>query len=91
MLIPTVSLIIQSYCYVPKKVRVSSTHCLTAKIHNKIELENIATNHSSDIDYKDFINIYRKCTSEPYSFLTIDTTLPATNSLRFRKNLLDSL
>ena len=37
------------------------------------------------------MNIYRKCTSEPYSFLTIDTTLPADDPLRFRKNLLDSL
>ena len=81
----------QSYCYVPKKFRISSTHYLTAKTHNKIELENIATNHSTDIDYKDFINIYRKCASEPYSLLTIDTTLPANNSLRLRKNLLDSL
>ena len=51
----------------------------------------IATNHSADIDYKDFMKIYRKCTNEPYSFLTIDTTLPANNSLRFRKNLLDPL
>ena len=61
------------------------------KIHNKRELQNIATNHSADIDYKDFMKIYRKCTSEPNSFLTIDTTLPASNSLRFRKNLLASL
>ena len=51
----------------------------------------IATNHSADIDYKDFMKIYRKCKNEPYSFLTIDTTLPANNSLRFRKNLLDPL
>ena len=61
------------------------------KIHNKIELENIATNHSADIYYKDFINVYRKCTNKPYSFLAIDTTLPANNPLIFRKNLLDSL
>ena len=61
------------------------------KIHNKRELQNIATNHSADIDYKDFMKIYRKCTSEPNSFMTIDTTLPASNSLRFRKNLLAPL
>ena len=59
------------------------------KIHNKRELQQIATNHSADIDYKDFMKIYWKCTSEPYSFLTIDSTLPASNSLRFRKNILD--
>ena len=61
------------------------------KIHNKRELQNIAINHSADIDYKDFMKIYRKCTSKPYSFLTIDTTLPADNPLRFRKNLLNPL
>ena len=60
------------------------------KIHNQSELKNIAINHSADIDYKDFM-IYRYCTNEPYCFLTIDTTLPADDLLRFRKNLLDSL
>ena len=49
------------------------------KIHNKRELQNIATDHSADIDYKDFLKIYRNCTKEPCSFLTIDTTLPADN------------
>ena len=61
------------------------------KIHNKRELQNVAINHSADIDYKDFMNIYSKCTSKPYSFLTIDTTLPADNPLRFTKNLLNPL
>ena len=58
------------------------------KIHKKRELKNIAINHSADIDYKNFMNIYKKCTSESYSFLTIDAILPASNPLRFRKNLL---
>ena len=53
------------------------------KIHNKRELQSIVTDHSADIDYEDFMKIYRKCTSEPYSFLTIDTTLPANSSLIF--------
>ena len=82
--------ITQSYFSVPKEVRLNSTHYLIMKIHNKRELPNIAINHSGDIDYKDFMKIYRKCTKEPYSFLTIDTTLPANNSLRFRKSILDS-
>ena len=41
------------------------------KINNRKELQNIAINHSGDIDYKDFMTIYRECTKEPYSFLTI--------------------
>ena len=58
------------------------------KISNKRELQNIAINHFADIDYKDFMKIYRECTKEPYSFLIIDTTIPASDPLRFRKNLL---
>ena len=55
------------------------------KIHNKKELQNIAISHSADIDYKDFLKIHRNCTEEPYSFLTIDITLPAENAMRVRK------
>ena len=82
--------ITQSYSSVPKDVRLNSTHYLIMKINNRKELQNIAINHSADIDYKDFRNVYRKCTKEPYNFLTIDTTLPASDPLRFRKNLFDS-
>ena len=83
--------ITQSYFSVPKDVRLNSTHYLIMKINNKRELQNIATNHSADIDYKVSIKIYWECTKEPYKFLTIDTTLPSTNTLRFRKNLFDTL
>ena len=58
------------------------------KISNKKELQNIAINHSADIDYNDFVKIYRECIREPYSFLTINTTLPASDPLRFRNVLL---
>ena len=58
------------------------------KIPNKRELQQIDLNHSSDIDFKDFIKIFIKYTTEPYSFLINDTTLPSDNPLRFRKNLL---
>ena len=61
------------------------------KINNKRELQNIGINHSADIDYKDFMKIYRQCKKEPFIFMTIDTTLPASNTLRFRKNLFDTL
>ena len=55
---------------------------------NKKELQQIALNLSSDIVFKDFKKIYKKCTVEPYSFLVNDTTLPSDNPLKFRKNLL---
>ena len=86
----TLVFITESYFLVPKDVRLNSTYYLIMKINSKRELQNIAINHSADIDYKDFIKIYRECTKEPYNFLTIDTTLPASDPLRFRKNLFDS-
>ena len=52
-------------------------------MNNKKELQNIAINHSADIDYQDFMKIYRECTREPFNSLTIDTTLPASNFLSF--------
>ena len=79
--------ITQSYFKFPKDVRLNTTHFFIAKIPNKRELQQIAINHSSDINTKDFANIYRKYTAEPYSFLVDDTTLPSNNPLRFRKNL----
>ena len=79
--------ITQSYFKVPKDVRLNTTHFFISKIPNKRELQQIAINHSSDINTKDFANIYRKCTAEPYSFLVNDTTLASDNPLRFRKNL----
>ena len=59
--------ITQSYFSVPKDARLNSTHYLIMKINNRKELQNIATNHSADIDYKDFIKIYTECTKELYT------------------------
>ena len=75
---------------VPKDVRLNSIHYLIMKINSKRELQNIAINHSADLDYNDFMKIYRECTKEPFNFLTIDTTLPTSDPLRFRKKLFDS-
>ena len=51
------------------------------KIANKRELQQIALNHTSDIDFKDFIRISKEYTVEPYSFLVNDTALPSDNPL----------
>ena len=69
--------ITQSYFKVPKYVRINSTHFFITRIPNKRELQQIALNHSSDIDFKVFIKTYKKCTAEPYSFSVNDTTLPS--------------
>ena len=54
------------------------------KIPNKRELQQITFNHSSNIDFRDFMNFYKNCTAKPYSFLVIDTTLQSDNSSHFR-------
>ena len=77
----------QSYFKVPKDVTLNSTHFFIMKISNKRELQQIALNHSSDIDFKDLMKIYKKCTKEPYSFLVNDTTCQSSDPLIFRHNL----
>ena len=72
----------------PKDVRLNSTHFFIMEIPNKRELQQIGLNHSSDIDFKDFMKTFKKYTAEPYYFLVNATTLPSDDPLRFRKNLL---
>ena len=62
-------------------------HDFVIKIPNKRELQQIAFNHSLQTDFPDFMNLHKKCTSNPYSFL--DTILAPDNTSRFRKNLLE--
>ena len=78
----------QSYFKVLKTIRLNATHYFIMKIPDKRELQQIASNHSSDIDFKDFMKLYKDYTKEPYSFLVNNTTLSSDNLLRFRKNLL---
>ena len=59
------------------------------KTPNKRELQQIDLNHSSEIDLKHFMKIFKKCTVEPYSFIVTNKTLPSSNPLSFRKNLLE--
>ena len=68
--------ITQSCFKVPKDVRLNSTHFFVLKIPNKRELRETALNHSSDIDFQDFLNLYKQFTAKPYSLLVNDTVLP---------------
>ena len=83
--------ITQSYFAVPKDIRLNSTHYFVIKIPSKRELQQVALNHSSNIDFQGLINLYKKCTTEPNSFWVIVTTLSTDNSSRFRKNLLETI
>ena len=72
----------------PKTRRLNTTHYFIMKIPNNRELQQIASNHLPDVDFKNFIKLYKDYNKEPYSFLVKDTTLSSDNPLRFRKNKL---
>ena len=72
-------------------MRLNSTNYFVVKIPNKREVQQIAFNHSSDIDFQYLMNLYKKCTVEPYSFLVIDNTLVSDSSSCSRKNLLERI
>ena len=71
-----------------KIVRLDSTPYFALKVPNKRELQQVAFDYSSDIDFQYFMDLYKKCTAKPYSFLVIITTLASDSSSRFRKNLI---
>ena len=80
--------ITQSYFAVPKNIRLNSTHYFVIKISNERGLQQTAFNPSSNIEFKNVMNLYKKCTAKPYSFLVIDATFASDNLSRFRISLL---
>ena len=64
-------------------IRLNATHYFVMKIPNKRELQQIASNHSTEIDLNDFIKLFKDYTKEQYSSLVNDLTLPSDNSLQF--------
>ena len=81
----------QSYFAAPKHFRLSSTHYFIMRVPKKQNLQQIAFNHSPDIEFKNFMSFYKRFTAKPYSFLNIDATLPSDNASPFRKNLLEKI
>ena len=76
----------QSCFKVSKTIRLNATHYFIMKVPNKRELQQIVSNPLSDINFKDFIRLYKDYTEELYLFLVNDTILSSDNVLRFRKN-----
>ena len=74
----------ESYFKVPKTLSMNVKYYFIMKIQNKRELQKIASNYSSNIDFKDFMKFYKDCTKQPFSFLVNDATFPSDNPLRFR-------
>ena len=65
----------QSYFKVPKTIRLNATHYFIMKTSNKRELQQVASNHLPEIDFKDFMKLHKEYTKEPCSLLVNDTTL----------------
>ena len=81
----------RNHIKVPKDIRLNTTNFFIMKIPNKRELQQIVFNHSSDIEFKDFMNLHKNSTPKPCSFLVIDATLASDNPLRFRKNFFERM
>ena len=66
----TVSLVFieQSYFAILENIILNCTYYFVMKIPNKRDLQKTAFNHSSDIDFQDFTNLYKNCTAKPNSF-----------------------
>ena len=77
----------QSYFAVPKNITLNSMHYFIVKIPIKQEIWQIASNHSSGIDFKDLMNLYKKCIAKQYSFLIIDSTLASDDFLHFLERI----
>ena len=80
----SVVFISQLYFAVPKTIRLNATPYFIMKIPNKTELQQIALNHSSDVNFKNFMKLYIVCTKEKFSFVVNNATFPSDNPLRFR-------
>ena len=77
----------QSYLAGSKDVGIDFTHYFIMKIPNKKQIQHKKISHLLDIDFKDFINLYKESAAKPYSFLVNITTFVSDNPLRFRYNL----
>ena len=69
----------QPYFKVPKTTRLNATYYFIMKIRNQRELQQIASNDSYDIEFKDFMKLYKDCTKKLFSLLVNDATLSSDN------------
>ena len=76
----------QSYFKMPRTIRINTTHDFIMKTFNERQLQHIASNHSSDIGFEDFMKRSKDYPKESYLFSVSDTTLSSDNPLRFKKN-----
>ena len=72
----------------PKTITINVTHYFIMKIPNKTELQQVVSNHSSEINFKYFMKLYKDYTNKPYSFFVNDLTWSSDNPLRFLKKSL---
>ena len=70
-----------------KITRLNAAHYFVMKIPNKRELQQIVSNDLSDIDFKNFMKLYKDYSKESYSFLVNGTSLPSDNLLQSIKCL----
>ena len=75
----------------PKTSKLNVTHYFIMKIPCKRELQHIASNHLCDIEFKNFMKLYKDYTKEKFSFLVNNATLLSDNPLKFFKKTYDQV
>ena len=72
--------------------RLNLAHYFIMKLPNKWEhsSQNVASRNSTDFNFKDLMNVYKKCTKTPF-FLVINNILASDKSFRFGKNLTEKI
>ena len=86
----SVIFITQSYFKTPKDIRLNATHYFLMKIPKGRELQMIANNHSADVEFNEFLRLYKKFTRGAHDFMVVDNTLPSGHDSRFRQNLMSN-
>ena len=71
----------------PKTIRLNAAHYFIMKIPSKREIQQIMSNHSPHVEFKDFMKLHEDDTEKPFSFLVNDASLSSDNLLRYRTNL----
>ena len=59
----------------PKTISLNVTHYFIMEVSKKREIQQITSNHLFEIDFKDFMKLYKDYTKKAYSVLANNTTL----------------
>lgn len=66
----------QSYFNTPTLLKKQCNYIILLNVGSKRELIELAKTYATDIDFDEFVKLYKDCTAEAFSFMTIDLKTP---------------